>query len=445
MSTENDEFEPLSDDFLYELFKAALTNKDALHIVIEHLQSNFLPENVWKDIFNEIRTQVIIENKIPTVGTLQLFFRNNRDALLLLKEIKGIDVPDLDSLLSSFENYIRQVKFVELYDECGKLYQRNKRKEALVKFIDGSEDLKKIDLVSQKFESVFGDFAKRQLERENTVRHTDRIPFGIDGLDDKTNGGAETTEFVLFLGDAKSGKSTLATHLGINSARRGFHVAHFQLEGTKKQCLDRYDAAWSGVLYHEIKRGDFPIAKYENYKKIINSIGKADIHVDASEKFLSTSMVEIRQKLLRLKRKYDIKLCIIDYLDLLVPDHNGFYKDEKQKQQTVARMMKDLAVEQNVLVISFTQASSIPSELLNDPDFVIRREHLSEDKGKVRPVDMLITLNQTADERKMHEMRLFTEALREYESNDVILIKQSLKYSRFYDRKSTLEAFELAH
>ena len=66
-----------------------------------------------------------------------------------------------------------------------------------------------------------------------------------------------------------------------------------------------------------------------------------------------------------------------------------------------------------------------------------------EDKGKVRPVDYLFTLNRTRDEEKDNVCRIYIEAAREYKRNKVIYIKQNLSRSRFYDRKRTLaELFE---
>jgi len=97
-----------------------------------------------------------------------------------------------------------------------------------------------------------------------------------------------------------------------------------------------------------------------------------------------------------------------------------------------------LAMEFNVVVHTATQSSNIPEEQKNDPEFVITRSQLNEDKGKVRPFDILITINQTRDERREEVMRLHTEKLRDYKNGEPIRIANNFDHARFYDRRRTL-------
>lgn len=246
----------------------------------------------------------------------------------------------------------------------------------------------------------------------------------------------------MFIGDAKSGKSILLIHCGINAARRGYDVLHFQLEGTKKQVAERYDSAWSGSTYYDIKDANIDDKKFDDYKRIVSKLGKTDILIDCPEKFLAKNVDDLRKQIIEVKKTRNIKVVIVDYLDLLNPDSDRYSpSDERHRQQKTSRRLKDLAVEQNIIIYTATQASSIHKELLDDVDFVITREHLAEDKGKVRPVDMLISINRTPDERKAKVCRLYCDALREHDSGQVIKIKQNLSRTRFYDRKATLNMY----
>ena len=104
----------------------------------------------------------------------------------------------------------------------------------------------------------------------------------------------------------------------------------------------------------------------------------------------------------------------------------------------MAKQMKMLAMEFNAVVHTATQSSSIEEEERNDPNFVLTRSNLSEDKGKIRPFDIFVTLNQTYDERREEVMRLNTDKLREYANGAPIHICNNFAYARFYDRKKTL-------
>ena len=146
------------------------------------------------------------------------------------------------------------------------------------------------------------------------------------------------------------------------------------------------------------------------------------------------------------KKEYGkIDVIIIDYLELLeVGDgHNYSPGEERFRQAKLAKGMKMLAMEFNAVVHTATQSSNIPEECKNDPEFVITRAQLNEDKGKCRPMDIFITINQTRDERKEEVMRLYTDKIRDYKSGDVIRIANNFAYSRFYDRKRTYELMDI--
>jgi replicative DNA helicase len=255
------------------------------------------------------------------------------------------------------------------------------------------------------------------------------------------NGGPETGECVLWLGDSGAGKSQVLVSVGICAARQGFRVAHLQLEGTREQCLNRYDAAWTGTLYQDVKLGNITEKKMQVTKKIVKKLCKNDIIVSSEETFNAKTIVDVRRELKDMEKSYGkIDVIIIDYLELLeVGDgHNYSPSEERFRQAKIAKAMKMLAMEFNAVVHTATQSSSISDEQKQDPEFVITRAQLSEDKGKIRPFDIFITINQTRDEAKQEVMRLHTDKLRDYKNGDPIYICNNFAYSRFYDRKRTL-------
>lgn len=434
----------LTDDFILQLFHSCVVNKNIFDLTVEHVKENWLPQEKQKKYLQELNKLKEKGAKRIMFSVFELEFRKVKKLKEYAREIQDYDEEYDESLMvQKLEEFIKNSKFIELYDETYEVYNRGEKPKAYQMLINKAEDLSNFSLVSANdMTPVFGGFHKRQTKRmiDRSKATNEKVPFGMDELDRVTHGGAERGEFVLFVADAKAGKSICLIHCAINAARRGVGVAHFQCEGTRKQVDDRYDSAWSGSTYYDIKDANIDDKKYEDHKKIVAQLGTTDIWVDCAESFNARTMDDIRNKVIELKRTHDIGVVIIDYLDLVNPD-SGKYStnDERHRQQKTSRRMKDLASEQDVIVISATQASSISKELLDDPDFVITREHLAEDKGKVRPVDMLISINRTPDERKARIARLYCDALREHDSGQVIKIAQNLSRTRFYDRKRTLE------
>lgn len=442
----SDNLGKLEESFLLELFYSCITNKNICDIVLKEIKLNFLTEQEHKDLLKEIRNQIRTFKKQPSFASLRLFFRNDHDVLDLLSNIQDIsEKPDEEQLLVGLQDFIKECKFSELLVECADTYNRGEKKKAYGLFTKGAEEFSKFSLSASHSETVFTDFDNRQIERvlANSLTTVTKVPSGIDELDRITHGGFEFGELIMWMARSKGGKSFCLTHLGVIAARMGFTVLHFQAEGTKAQCLNRYDSLWTGSTYYDIKEGNVSSEKFDKLKNIVRTLGKNDIHVVAPQKFDSLTMIEIRQKVIEMKKLFDIKVVIIDYMDLIgVGDQKYNPSEDRLRLQRVNRMMKDLAIEQNVVIHTATQATSnISEDLLNDPNFVLSRTDLSEYKGKVEAVDGLISINKTNDERKSKTCRLFVEALREHDSGQIIHMKQNLNLSRFYDRKNTLKEF----
>ena len=441
----------LTSGFVTELMAAAISKRTMMDITRQHLKYSFLQTEAEKKVWQWTILRYDKTGRIPTIGQLQQQFIDNDDALDLISDMKDLRITDekIEPILDSFEEYIKQMKFLEANDKIADAYNRGKKDEAYQISIKFSEEIKHFSIKSAKFETVFGDFTKRQIQRKSADwSYRFKVPTNIDEVDYRlggANGGPETGECVLWLGDSGVGKSQLGVHLGIAAARGGHRVAHFQLEGTKEQCLNRYDAAWTGTLYHDVKSGDIPDKTMEISQRIVKKLCKNDIIVSSEETFNAKTLPELRNELKEMERTHGPIACvIIDYLELLEVGDGILYhpKDERFRQAKLAKGCKGIAMELNCVVHAFTQASSISEEEKNDPEFVLTRANLSEDKGKIRPFDVFFTLNQTRDEYSESRMRLHSDKLRDYRIGAQIVIYNNFDFARFYDRKKTINSVE---
>lgn len=439
----------LATNFVVELIAAALERRTVFEIVKQYLKFSYLQEEAEKKLWQWVTKRYDLTGKVPTIGQMQQQFVDDERVLEKLEEIGDVEIDEnggYELIIDSFEKFIKKMKFLEVNDKIADTYNRGDKEGAWELFVKSAEDFSKFSIQDAKFETVFGDFAERQAKRKSedwNFRY--KIPTGIDELDYRLggeSGGPETGECVLWLGDSGAGKSQCLTSVGIAAARQGFRVAHFQLEGTKEQCLNRYDAAWTGTLYQDVKLGNITAKKMEVTKRIIKKLRKTDIIVSSEETFNAKTLVDIRRELKEMEKKFGkIDVIIIDYLELLElgDGHRYTPSEERFRQAKLAKGMKMLAMEFNAVVHTATQSSNIPEEQKNDPEFVITRAQLSEDKGKIRPFDIFVTINQTRDEAKEEIMRLHTDKLRDYKNGEPIHIANNFSYARFYDRKRTIE------
>lgn len=448
MANSNDTLAP---NFVTELLAISLNKRTIFDMVRQYMKFSYFQVESEKKLWQWVTARYDRTGRIPTLGQIQQQFAEDEAVLEKVEEISDIEVDDENVgneavILDTFERFIKKMKFLEANDKITDFYNQGKKDQAWNMFVKYAEEFSQFSIQDAKFETVFGDFAQRQAQRKSEdYNKRFKIPTGIDEIDYRLggeNGGPETGECVLWLGDSGAGKSQVLVHCGVTAARQGHRVAHFQLEGTKEQCLNRYDAAWTGTLYSDVKLGNIPAKKMEVSKRIVKKLKRSDIYVSSEETFNAKTLVDVRRELKEMEKMYGkIDVIIIDYLELLeVGDgHNYSPGEERFRQAKLAKGMKMLAMEFNAVVHTATQSSNIPEECKNDPEFVITRAQLSEDKGKIRPFDIFITINQTRDEMKEEIMRLHTDKLRDYKNGDPIRIANNFSYARFYDRKRTFE------
>ena len=448
MANSNDTLAP---NFVTELLAISLNKRTIFDIVRQYMKFSYFQVESEKKLWQWVTARYDRTGRIPTLGQIQQQFAEDEAVLEKVEEISDIEVDDENVgneavILDTFERFIKKMKFLEANDKITDFYNQGKKDQAWDMFVKYAEEFSQFSIQDAKFETVFGDFAQRQAQRKSEdYNKRFKIPTGIDEIDYRLGGetgGPETGECVLWLGDSGAGKSQVLVHCGVTAARQGHRVAHFQLEGTKEQCLNRYDAAWTGTLYSDVKLGNIPAKKMEVSKRIVKKLKRSDIYVSSEETFNAKTLVDVRRELKEMEKMYGkIDVIIIDYLELLeVGDgHNYSPGEERFRQAKLAKGMKMLAMEFNAVVHTATQSSNIPEECKNDPEFVITRAQLSEDKGKIRPFDIFITINQTRDEMKEEIMRLHTDKLRDYKNGDPIRIANNFSCARFYDRKRTFE------
>lgn len=439
----------LTKSFTIELLAYALSNDSVMSVCINYLKFSYLQnekeKGVWKFISNFYKKRGVI----PSYGQITQEFSNDEDSITLVYEISEVKVKDdsesVQNILSTFETFIRRMIFIDANDKMVNAYNLGKVEESYSMFTKYAEEFNAFTILDAQFETVFGDFKKRQVNRVSLdYKKRRKIPTTIDELDYKLggdSGGPETGEYCLWLAESGGGKSKLLVYLGVAAARQGEIVVHFQLEGTREQCLNNYDACWTGTLYQEVKQGKFSDIKMKSLSRIINRLKNKDIFVISEETFNAKTIPQMRADCKAIEKKYGkIGVICVDYLELAELGDGISYgpRDERFRQAKLSKAMKQIAMEFNCVVHAATQSNDVDIESKNDPNFVRSRNNLSEDRGKLKPADLFITLNQTVDEEQQEVMRLYGDKFRDYKKSTPFYICNNFAYSRFYDRKRTL-------
>lgn len=444
----------LSKSFIAELLKLSLRNSEVLAKCSEFLKYNYIPIAPWKEIWKTINTYYLANKKAPTLGILSQFYQNNNkedlEVLKVINEIKEAENVNADDVLKELTSYIKNSMAIEFYDHFPEIYNKGEREKAISALISTSHSLENFTLMRNEsgFNSIFSRFGERQFKKQieaQQIQSNDKFPFSIDELDSNTFGGINIGDTALFLAQSGIGKTKLLRHIGIGGARKGFKILHIQLEGSEKECEDGYDASWTAIPVHELEYSALDESKIKELnvvaQQVLNEGG--EIFIKAFETFNSATIDDIREIIFDFYKIYGVfpDAVLIDYFELVEASKKKKFRisEERQRREHIANGMKNIALECKTRIITCTQGSTVDSEQLNNPDFVMTRFHISEFKGAIKPFSYFFTLNQTEDEYKVNMMRIFADKVRKYKRGWIATIFQKYSHDRFYDRKKTLE------
>lgn len=448
----------LNPGFMAEIFKLMFSDEVIMRIASEYLKYELIPKEWvgYKFILREAIIQYTEKNKLPSIGVICQKLCDEDAVQLAAKEIKKAALIDREIAIDQLQSFVKETEFELLSRKVHDLYEEGKKEEAIRVNVEESQRILEMSFRSKSggFQSVFGGFHERMVERrmegDAASEKPVKVPFGVDRLDDVSFGGMEIGDTSLWIARSGVGKSSILKWHGYSAAIRGVPVLHIQLEGGIKACMQIYDQLWSAQSYSDIKSGNISPKDRKKIEQAIKEVKElsSDIEVYGFKKFGQASMGDVRQlcyDYFNTHGKFP-GLVILDSLDLVKtgiskkidsdPDH------KKEKLQTCAQLLKNLADEIGAPIITATQTSDVPFEVWNNPDKVIDRSYTEGDKTLVKPFSFVFTLNMTIEEKANATARIYVDKLRDYkESQEVITIATNYDKRRFYHRGRTMEMY----
>lgn len=181
------------------------------------------------------------------------------------------------------------------------------------------------------------------------------VPTGFIDLDHLTN-GLHAGQMVIVAARPGMGKSTLGLDFARAAAiKNGLCSVFFSLEMTKSEIVMRLLSAEASVPLNNIRKGDMRDDDWARIAAKTAQISQAPLFIDDSP---NLTMMEIRAKARRLKQRFDLKLVILDYMQLM---SSGKKVESRQLEVSeFSRQIKLLAKELEVPVVALSQLNRGP-------------------------------------------------------------------------------------
>lgn len=180
------------------------------------------------------------------------------------------------------------------------------------------------------------------------------IPTGFTDLDYRT-AGLQPSDLILVAARPSMGKTAFVLNIAQHVAfRENMCTAIFSLEMSKEQLVNRLFSLESKVDAQALRTGNLSDADWEMLVEGAGIIGDSELIIDDTP---GISITEMRSKCRKYKLEHDLKLIIIDYLQLMSGSSGKSNESRQQEISDISRSLKALARELSVPVIALSQLS----------------------------------------------------------------------------------------
>ncbi len=357
-----DKLQPQNLEAEMAVLGSMLIDEEAISVAMETLEENSFYKDTHKRIFEAIRD---LFNSNKAVDLITLTDELKRKAML--EEVGGMTfLTSLANSVPTAANISHYVSIVKEKSILRTLINNATRIVSLCYESDGKID----DVVDQAERLVFevsdrkhqGSYIHLKEIIKDSIETIDRlyqnkahvtgIPTGYIDFDLKT-AGLQPSDLIIVAGRPSMGKSAFALGMAeYAGVMEKVPVAVFSLEMSKEQLVQRMLCSHAKVDAHKVRTGYLATSDWPRLTAAAGKLSESPIFIDDTP---AISVMELRAKARRLKSHHDIKLIILDYLQLM----RGSMGIESRQQEIseISRSLKALARELRVPVVAISQLS----------------------------------------------------------------------------------------
>jgi replicative DNA helicase len=183
------------------------------------------------------------------------------------------------------------------------------------------------------------------------------VPTGFSDLDSLTN-GLHPGQMIVIAARPAVGKSTLALDIARAAAvRNRLTTVIFSLEMGRNEITMRLLSAEARVPLHTMRTGQMSDDDWTRLARRMSEVAEAPLYIDDSP---NMSMMEIRAKCRRLRQRHDLRMVIVDYMQLMSSPKK--VESRQQEVSEMSRALKLLAKELDVPVVAISQLNRGPEQ-----------------------------------------------------------------------------------
>jgi replicative DNA helicase len=219
-------------------------------------------------------------------------------------------------------------------------------------------------LVTTKVNNIKEQTLNAYVDIENIINYKGELlglETGLQDLDSFLQ-GLKNSDFMILAARPSMGKTAFALNIASYlSIKKDTPVAFFSLEMSSNQLIHRIFSSYGLIPLFNLKSGNLDDAHTQKLIKVSNKLSQSKLLINDE----ISNLMSLRSIARKLKRENDIKLIIIDYLQLL----EGTRRENRNLEiSEISRSLKILAKELDIPIIALSQLSrSVESRQVKKP------------------------------------------------------------------------------
>lgn len=331
------------------------TSSDAFQLSILNLVADDFYNEKHRIIFNSMQ-RLWINSITPDITTVISDLEQNSE----LDKIGGIQsILDLSSKMTGFTNidfHVKRIKDLSLKREGIKLAYEI-LKDSYDEVVNGFDMLSDVQF---KFETIYknsmpkyaetwGDTLKKVHKEIITSNGNTGLKTGYDSLDTRT-GGFLPSELIILAAGPGEGKTTYAINIAKYISENIGGVLFFSLEMSKEELALKYFSYETGESIKDIRFNRVDLSSALTNEKLMNgNLFVFDKNIDSVQDIVSIAKAERKRK--------DIKLVIVDYIQLVPAGSAKKFGTREQEISHISRSLKKLGQDTGLPIMALSQVS----------------------------------------------------------------------------------------
>ena len=339
---------------------AILIDKDAISDIIDFIKPDYFYKENHAHIFDAMMTLFEKHEPVDVVTVTAELKKMGK-----YKDIGG------SSYLTELTNIVPTSGNIEFYGQIVSDHFVKRRlidasAKISVNAFEGSQDTKELlDAAEMEIMAIAQKRSRRDFIniKEALAESFDRldelhkkgtnlrgIPTGFYDLDNKL-AGMQKSNLLIMAARPGQGKTALALNIAqYLTVHDKIGVGIFSLEMSKEELVDRLLVSQADVDAWRLKTGRLTDEDFTKLSEAMGELAEAPLYIDDTP---GINIYEIRTKARRLQIQHDVKLIIVDYLQLVDPGRR--FDNRVQEVSIISQSLKNLARELKIPVLALSQ------------------------------------------------------------------------------------------